>query len=94
MFFLYRYIYLYVKIDFLNIRNFWSTIMPKIKMNLSDKEKNLMDIIADAQSKLSAIQDKQKLDLGKLAYKHGLNKFDMDLLDSEFQKLATALANR
>lgn len=54
----------------------------------------MQETIADAQSKLTAIQEKQKLNLGKLAYKHGLNEFDLDLLDSEFKKLATALANK
>ncbi|HHS8465240.1 TPA: hypothetical protein ACTUXY_003035 [Legionella pneumophila] len=68
--------------------------MAKIKRNLSDKEKSLLEIIADAQSKLSAIQEKQKWDLGKLAYKNGLNEFDLDLLDSEFKKLAATLANK
>ncbi|USQ15591.1 hypothetical protein J2N86_15710 (plasmid) [Legionella lytica] len=68
--------------------------MAKVKRNLSDMEKSLQETIADAQSKLTAIQEKQKLNLGKLAYKHGLNEFDLDLLDSEFKKLATALANK
>ncbi len=92
--FSYGHIYLYVKIRSLRIRKLRGLIMAKIKRNLSDKEKNLLEIISDAQSKLAAIQEKQKWDLGKLAYKNGLNEFDIDLLDSEFKKLATALANK
>ena len=38
--------------------------------------------------------ESDKWDLGKLAYKNGLNEFDIDLLDSEFKKLATTLANK
>lgn len=68
--------------------------MPKIKITALDQEKKLLEIISDAQSKLAALQEKQKLDLGALAYKHGLNEFDKRLLDSEFKKLAASLANR
>lgn len=72
----------------------WILIMAKIKRTVSDKEKKLLDIIADAQSKLAALQEKQKMDLGELAYKNGLNEFDLNVMDEEFKKLSVALANR
>ena len=68
--------------------------MAKIKRTVSEKERKLLEIISDAQSKLAALQDKQKLELGELAYKNGLNEFDFHLLDNEFKKLSIELANR
>ena len=47
--------------------------MAKIKKTLSDKEKELKEIIADAKMKLAKIQDKQKIEIGELACKNGLN---------------------
>jgi len=73
---------------------YWILIMAKIQRTVSDKEKKLLKIIADAQSKLEELQEKQKIDLGELAYKNGLNEFDLNLLDSEFKKLAASLTNR
>lgn len=72
----------------------WILIMAKIKRTVSDKEKKLLEIISDAQSKLAALQEKQKMDLGELAYKNGLNEFDLNVLDEEFKKLAIALTNK
>ncbi|KTC87640.1 hypothetical protein [Legionella drozanskii] len=66
--------------------------MPKIKKTASDKEKELVNIIADAKKKLSKLQEKQKIDIGELAYKHGLNKFDLTALDNAFKKISLELA--
>ena len=68
--------------------------MAKIKRTVSDKEKKLLEIISDAKSKLAVLQEKQKIDLGELAYKNGLNDFDLNVLDEEFKKLSIALTNK
>lgn len=68
--------------------------MAKIKRAVSDKEKKLLEIISDAKSKLAALQEKQKLDLGELACKNGLNEFDLNVLDEEFKKLSMALTKK
>ena len=68
--------------------------MAKIKRTISDKEKKLLEIISDAKSKLAVLQEKQKIDLGELAYKNGLNEFDLNILDEEFKKLSVALTNK
>jgi len=47
--------------------------MTKIQRKISNKEQKLLDIISDAKSKLEAIQEQQKIELGELAYKNGLN---------------------
>jgi hypothetical protein len=67
--------------------------MTKIKKTLSDKEKELKEIIADAKMKLAKIQDKQKIEIGELACKNGLNQFDLTILDDAFKKLANELKN-
>lgn len=72
----------------------WTLIMAKIKRTVSDKEKKLLEIIADAQNKLAALLEKQKMDLGDLAYKNGLHEFDLNILDDEFKKLSVTLTNR
>ncbi len=61
--------------------------MAKIKKSLSDKENALLEIINDAKKKLAKLQDKQKNEIGELACKNGLNKFDLDTLDKSFKKL-------
>jgi len=68
--------------------------MAKIKRTISDKEKKLLEIISDAKSKLALLHEKQKSELGELAYKYGLNEFDLNVLDEEFKKLSVALTNK
>ena len=65
--------------------------MAKIKKTLSEKEKELQQIITDAKSKLAKLQNKQKIEVGELACKHGLNEFPLDVLDAEFKKLYASL---
>lgn len=65
--------------------------MAKIKKSLSDKEKDLMNIISDAKKKLAKLQNKQKIELGELACKCGLNEFDLKSLEEEFKKLYVSL---
>lgn len=65
--------------------------MARVKKTLSDKEKELKQIIADAKKKLANIHNKQKTDIGELAFKHGLHEFDLSKLDNAFKKLAIQL---
>ena len=65
--------------------------MAKVKKTVSDKEKSLLAVIADAKKKLSRLQEKQTIELGELACKHGLHQFDVALLDEAFAKLAVSL---
>ena len=65
--------------------------MARAKKSMSQKEQELKDIISDAKKKLSALQNKQKMDLGELACKHGLNEFELSVLDNHFLKLSTQL---
>lgn len=65
--------------------------MAKIKKTISEKEKELQQIISDAKNKLSKLQNKQKMELGELACKHGLNEFDLHVLDNHFKKLSLEL---
>ncbi len=71
-----------------------ASIMPKVKRTTSDKENKLLEIISDAKRKLAILQNKQKNELGELACKHGLNEFDLNVLDEEFKKLYVALSNK
>ena len=65
--------------------------MARVKKSISQKEKELKEIIADAKSKLANLQNKQKTDIGELACKHGLNNFDLKILDDAFKELALQL---
>lgn len=62
--------------------------MPKA---LSSQEQALLDKIEYHKQKLATLQKKQKLELGALAYKHGLHAFDNKKLDDAFLKLAQEL---
>lgn len=58
------------------------------KKTVSQMEAVLMDKIEKAKLKLDRLQQKHKLEIGTLAYKHGLHQFDMQRLDTAFSKLA------
>ena len=66
-------------------------MMAKIKKSTSDKELDLLKIISDAKKKLSKLQNKQKIELGELACKCGLNDIDLKTLEEEFKKLYVSL---
>lgn len=51
----------------------------------------LLDRIEKAKNKLDKLQQKHKLEIGALAYKHSLHQFDIKQLDHAFAKLADAL---
>lgn len=65
----------------------------KIKADLKEKEAKLLEKIEKAKSDLSKLQEKRKLEIGKLAFKHGLDVFDNTVLDKHFSKLAKELLN-
>ena len=54
----------------------------------SQMEALLMDKIEQAKRKLEKFQQKHKLEIGKLAYKHGLQNIEIKQLDILFAKLA------
>ena len=60
-------------------------------MTGSQMEAALLDRIEKAKIKLDKLQQKHKLEIGTLAYKHGLHLLDMQQLDSAFLKLAGEL---
>ncbi|HDV5709462.1 TPA: hypothetical protein RJD49_001137 [Legionella pneumophila] len=61
------------------------------KMTVSQMEAVLLDRIEKAKIKLDKLQQKHKLEIGHLAYKHGLHQFDMQRLDKAFLKLVGEL---
>ena len=68
--------------------------MANIKKTVTDQEKALLAVIAAAKKKLARLQEKQTIELGELACKHGLHQFDVALLDEAFAKLAVSLRNQ
>jgi hypothetical protein len=69
------------------------SIMARVKKSVSQKEQELKDIISDTKKKLANLQSKQKMDIGELACSHGLNKFDLKVLDEAFKKLHAQLSH-
>ena len=65
--------------------------MAKLKKSLSDKEKELLEIISGAKKKLVKLQNKQRMEVGDLACKYGLNEIDLKALEEEFKKLSMSL---
>lgn len=63
------------------------------KKTVSQMEAVLMDRIEQAKIKLDKLQQKHKLEIGHLAYKHGLHQFDIQQLDAVFSKLAGDLCH-
>lgn len=60
-------------------------------MTVSQMEAVLLDRIEKAKIKLDKLQQKHKLEIGHLAYKHGLHQFEVTRLDAAFLKLAIEL---
>ena len=63
------------------------------KKTVSQMEAILLDRIEQAKIKLEQLQQKHKLEIGLLAYKHGLHLFDTEILDAAFLKLAGELCH-
>jgi len=61
------------------------------KKTISEKEQELINIIESAKDKLLKLQHKQKIELGSLACKHGLDQVDKETLNAAFKKLAKEL---
>ncbi|HIF0138892.1 TPA: hypothetical protein ACXV19_002029 [Legionella anisa] len=60
---------------------------------VSQMEAVLLDRIEKAKIKLEKLQQKHKLEIGNLAYRHGLHQFDIKRLDAAFLKLAEELSH-
>lgn len=60
---------------------------------VSQMEALLLDRIEKAKLKLEKLQQKHKLEIGHLAYKHGLHEVDIKQLDAAFLKLAKELSH-
>ncbi|HAU0932758.1 hypothetical protein SCO85_12045 [Legionella pneumophila serogroup 1] len=58
------------------------------KKTLSQMEAVLTDRINQAKNKLDKLQQKHKLEIGSLAYKHGLQNFTTQQLDYAFARIA------
>ena len=56
-------------------------------------EAALLDRIEKAKQKLEKLQQKHKLEIGSLAYKHGLHSLDIRQLDHAFSKLASEVSH-
>ena len=55
----------------------------------SQMEAVLLDRIEKAKDKLDKLQQKHKLEIGSLAYKHGLQQLDIAQLDRTFAKITS-----
>lgn len=67
--------------------------MARIPKSTAEREQELLNTIADAKKKLEKLQQKQKIEIGELACKHGLNQFKSTVLDKAFKELAENLKN-
>ncbi len=65
--------------------------MARTKKSVSQKEQGLIDIIESAKKKLQKLQNKQRVELGELACKHGLNEFELSIIDEAFKELSLKL---
>ena len=59
----------------------------------NEKEKKLIYKIEKAKNYLEQLQTKRKLEIGKLAYKYGLESLSDDTLDKAFSQLSKDLCN-
>jgi len=58
----------------------------------SQMEAVLWDRIEKAKAKLDKLQYKHKIEIGSLAYKHGLQQFNINQLDHAFAKISSEVA--
>lgn len=63
------------------------------KMTGSQMEAALLDRIEKAKIKLDKLQQKHKLEIGTLAYKHGLHQFELKQLAHAFAKIASGVSH-
>ena len=60
----------------------------KQKLKMSEKERQLIEKIEQAKNELKSLRDKRKLELGELAYKHGLADLDNAILTKLFASIS------
>jgi hypothetical protein len=58
------------------------------KKTVSQMEAALMDRIEKTKLELQKLQQKHQLEIGALAYKHGLNQWDIPRIDEAFATLS------
>jgi len=58
---------------------------------VADREKALLEEIENKKKKLDQLREKRKKEIGELAVKAGLNKFENKILKSAFEKLSKEL---
>ena len=63
------------------------------KKTASQMEAVLMDKIEKAKQRLEKLQQKHKLEIGNLAYKHGLQNFTTQQLDYAFARIAKGMTS-
>ncbi len=63
------------------------------KISSQEKEKQLLEKIEKAKSQLVRLQEKRRLEIAKIAYKHGLDQFDNKALDKAFKQVAEKLSS-
>lgn len=61
------------------------------KMTISQMEEVFLDRIEKAKIKLDKLQQKHKIEIGALAYKHNFHHYDFKQLDLIFGKIAKEL---
>ncbi|HAT1756477.1 hypothetical protein G5T09_02150 [Legionella pneumophila serogroup 1] len=61
------------------------------KKTASQMEEVLLDRIEKAKIKLDKLQQKHKIEIGNLAYKHGLHHWDLKQLNLIFAKIVKEL---
>ncbi len=62
-------------------------------MTVISKEQKLLEKIEQAKKDLLALQERRKKEIGTLAYKHGLDRFDNEKLSLAFANVARELAH-
>lgn len=67
--------------------------MHKQSKTIMEKEQELLATIAGAKKKLEQLQLQQKLQLGTLACKHGLQHINPHVLEKAFQQLSVSLSH-
>lgn len=65
--------------------------MARVKKTMSQKEDDLQKIIDDAKKKLDALKNKKRINLGDLACKHGLDNFELEIIEKAFKEIAQKL---
>lgn len=58
---------------------------------VSQMEAVLLDRIEQAKIKLDKLQQKHKLEIGTLAYKHGLHQFNKQQLEAAFFEISRSI---